>query len=393
MIKPMVTRQLRVLLIALFVYISPCNLAQATVFEQQELNQEEVIAVARPYSRGKYDLLIIRQIPGQKQCWSEIGANPVIIDPLLLNFDFTGSCERSTDSNGYSIRIDGEDYGLDYLLRIVERNGDLVLIGTHRVDTSRPEILVGRTNGIGQGLLKIVLNPGWRFTKRSYQGRALGHTYLTGDSKAMSSPITTTVSQNNPKSSENNQIVREYTFTAENATQPPNAATNPQNPQQWDSGNSTPPPILNTGAYPPSNTNNTTSLPPLTPTVTNSTTSLPPLTPPSTTTNNPIVPPPPPSAVNAQRRSLSEVLGSLNNTQTPTNALAQTPQLSNYRVLIEARSKNQQDQMKSLYPDAFPTNYNGRSLWQIGVFSTRTNADTALNSLTSMGLKGMVVPF
>ena len=29
---------------------------------------------------------------------------------------------------------------------------------------------------------KISLDPGWRFTKRTYQGRELGHVYLTYDS-------------------------------------------------------------------------------------------------------------------------------------------------------------------------------------------------------------------
>lgn len=35
---------------------------------------------------------------------------------------------RSTDSNGYSIRIADSDLGLDYRLSIVERDQDLVLV-------------------------------------------------------------------------------------------------------------------------------------------------------------------------------------------------------------------------------------------------------------------------
>ena len=81
--------------------IIPWLAADASLFYEQEVNQEEFMAIARPYGGNKYDLLIIRQIPGKRQCWAEIQSNSVTtIDPLLLNFNFAGSCQRSTDSNG-----------------------------------------------------------------------------------------------------------------------------------------------------------------------------------------------------------------------------------------------------------------------------------------------------
>ena len=161
------------------------NPAPAVTFDQQEIEQSQVIAIARPYGDGQYDLLVLQQIPGQRQCWSEVGNNPTTVEPLLLNFDFTGICDRSTDSNGYSIRLDGQDYGLYYLLRVVKRNGELVLVGTPRTDSTKPEIVVGTTKGITPGFLKISLAPGWRFTRRAYQGKVLSHIYLTGDSNAI----------------------------------------------------------------------------------------------------------------------------------------------------------------------------------------------------------------
>ena len=142
---------------------------QAVDFQQQEVEQNQFVAIARPYGGNKYDLLILRQIPGKRQCWQESGSNPVVIDPLLLNFDFTGSCERSTDSNGYSIRLNGQDLGLDYLLRVVERNSELVLVATSRRNGNSEEITIGRTRGLSQGLIKIDLDGGWRFSKRAYQ--------------------------------------------------------------------------------------------------------------------------------------------------------------------------------------------------------------------------------
>jgi hypothetical protein len=158
--------------------------AQSATFDEQEVDQAAVIAVARPFSDTKFDLFIVEQIPGKKQCWSESGSAPSIVEPLLLNFDFTGNCRRATDSNGYSIRLDDRDLGLEYILRLVERNGELLLVGTPRTP-KMPEIVVGRTRGVQRTFMKIVLDPGWKFTKRSHQGKTVGHFYFSGDRAAI----------------------------------------------------------------------------------------------------------------------------------------------------------------------------------------------------------------
>ena len=158
--------------------------AKAYTFSETTVDQNKVIAIARPYGQGKYDLLVIEQIEGKRNCWKEQGQNPVLIDPLLINFDFTGICRRSTDSNGYSIRLDGNDLGLDYLLRIVNRNGELQLVGTPR-SNNYSEIVLGTTQGLASGFMKINLYSGWQFTKRTYQNKVLGHFYLSGSQVAI----------------------------------------------------------------------------------------------------------------------------------------------------------------------------------------------------------------
>jgi N-acetylmuramoyl-L-alanine amidase len=185
--------RLAVLVTAVFTNIIPFNSVKASTFDEQPIDQTKVIAIARPYGSNKYDLLVIEQIPGKKACWQESGSQPVLVEPLLLNYDFTGICRRSTDSNGYSIRISGKDYGLDYLLRLIERNGELVLIGTNRANPSQ-EIVVGTTQGLSKGFLKIILNPGWQFTRRTFQGRALGHFYFSRDQVPSGSEGSTSVS-------------------------------------------------------------------------------------------------------------------------------------------------------------------------------------------------------
>ncbi|MDJ0533708.1 MAG: DUF3747 domain-containing protein [Xenococcaceae cyanobacterium MO_207.B15] len=160
--------------------LAPCGITQASSFGEQEVYGEDFVVVATPYRHG-YNLMIIEQIPGQRKCWNEIGANPTIVDPLLTNFDFTRACRRSFDSNGYSIRLEGRDLGMDYLTNIVEKNGELHLIGIPR-DPSLPKLRIGRTYGLSSGSLKIILNPSWRLTRRTYGRKVTQHIYLSKNS-------------------------------------------------------------------------------------------------------------------------------------------------------------------------------------------------------------------
>ncbi len=165
-------------------------------FTESALDQSKVAAIARPYGEGKFDLLVIEQVPNKKQCWSESGSGPVMINPLLLNFDFTGHCRRATDSNGYSVRIDGQDYGLEYLLRVVPRGNELMLVATPR-NPKLPELVIGSTQGLQSGFMKIQLYPGWQFTKRTFNNKPLGHFYFSGSQANIQVP-----SSQPPKSSQ-----------------------------------------------------------------------------------------------------------------------------------------------------------------------------------------------
>jgi len=156
----------------------------ASQFGQKEVDQSQFEAIASPYQSGQaHQLLVVEQVTNARPCWSEAGAAPTLIDPLLLQFDFTGICGRSTDANGYSIRMNGEDLGLKYSLRVLRRDNDLVLVGASR-DRGGQEIVVGRANGMTTNFAKITLDPGWRFTKRTLGDRTLGHVYLTYDGNA-----------------------------------------------------------------------------------------------------------------------------------------------------------------------------------------------------------------
>jgi hypothetical protein len=190
--------------------------------------------------------------------------------------------------------------------------------------------------------LKINLEPGWRFTKRTYQGKELAHVYLSGDTQAIkATPQPNDTASIPPKPPASNVLV----FTA--PTTPTTAA---------------PPP-------PPVVTPNT--LPPL---------------PPPPGANRAVVPPPPPGA----RKNLGDVLGSLNGTNPPP---ANPAPSKGFRVVAQTQTPQQQSQLRSLYPEAFRTSLNGISVWQVGVFSTAEKANQVLKGLTQAGLSGNVIAF
>jgi N-acetylmuramoyl-L-alanine amidase len=152
---------------------------QAGIFSHAEIAPDRIVAVASPYGEGMHQLLVIQQISDDRNCWREFGQGPIEVDPLLVNFDFTNICGRSLDSNGYSIRMNNQDLGWRYSLRITRRDGDLHLVGVPTGNNNAPELLIGRVGGTVEGFAKLQLMPGWRMTQRTYQGDRLGHIYFT----------------------------------------------------------------------------------------------------------------------------------------------------------------------------------------------------------------------
>jgi len=183
MIKPLLRFGLTALTATLFGATGRIPLVQAATFGQQEVDQSKLIAIAAPRGNtGAYQLLILEQTSAQRPCWSESGSNPTVVEPLLLTFNFTGICDRKTDSNGFSIRMGGEDLALNYNLRVVRTTNDLVLIGYPSRDRNAPIIEIGRAYGVIPGeFAKITLNPNWRFAKRTFGEKTLGHIYLASD--------------------------------------------------------------------------------------------------------------------------------------------------------------------------------------------------------------------
>ncbi|NMG08492.1 hypothetical protein DP117_16950 [Brasilonema sp. UFV-L1] len=63
-----------------------------------------------------------------------------------------------------------------------------------------------------------------------------------------------------------------------------------------------------------------------------------------------------------------------------------------YRVVVEVQNEKEQELIKFLAPNAFRTVWRGKGVMQIGVFSTRNNADSIIKILDNNGLKAVVEP-
>ncbi|MBF2055966.1 MAG: hypothetical protein IGQ45_01835 [Cyanobacterium sp. T60_A2020_053] len=63
-----------------------------------------------------------------------------------------------------------------------------------------------------------------------------------------------------------------------------------------------------------------------------------------------------------------------------------------FRVLVGVKNSSEETRLKSLYPNAFRTTHQGQTLWQIGVFSNRQNADNAAQPLKGAGLNPIITP-
>ncbi|HEY9818562.1 MAG TPA: DUF3747 domain-containing protein [Candidatus Obscuribacterales bacterium] len=357
--------------------------AIAVEFEQQSVPAEDFILVASPVGEN-HQLLLLQQLSSERACWSEQNG---VVDLLLTSFDFTGICGRSTDSNGYSVRMAGQDLGMDYSLRLMRSSDSLVLMAVPDRDRSAPSFAIGQTNRITTGFAKIYLYPNWYISQRAFNGQTLGHFYLTHEQDLRSTIAAAPqreLSATLPPSAE--PVVRpdlsapamEPEAVVEPALVPAPVAVAPPAPAAptqpatdgWIEFGQTPTQL---GAAPP----------PQPPT---------PTPPPIVQGAPPVLPPPTPLE---PVPNMTPPLG--NTTLVPNVAVAApSPQAAvlgfNYRVIVNTTSSQQEAQVRSLVPDAFRTNLNGRTVMQAGLFEDRTAADQLQRSLSSQGLSASVLP-
>lgn len=418
--------------------LSPAAL-QAAQFEQQEIDQSRFIILAAPGGDIGYKLLILEQLNDKRPCWSETEGSPSNVDPLLLSFDFTGICNRIVDSNGFSVRTAGEDQGLQYSLRILRQDNDLVLVAASNTQRNT-YVEIGRTNGLPGGFSRIVLDPGWRLTRRAFNGRPVGHVYLTYDQ-----PIESllAVGQRNGG-----------TFRPSSPVQQPNSFPNSIPPENQETPGVIPvpslPPAAPDGTIAPPRGNSQPSGPAI---------------PQSGNLGGPSIVLPPPSSPDPAAAPIALPGGSIptnqgaagntagpnsgNQAVQPTtgsrpvqsstsgsvddatvsstgrrfpaslrrNAASSTPtstaqagdrtssensvsaaatdpaaQSETYQVVVVADNAEAQDKVRAVVPNAFLTTINGQVVMQVGMFRDRQDADQLQQRLSLEGLPTAVIP-
>ena len=166
--------------------IASTSVAFAQDYGQQAIGSDRVVAIAEPVSNGRfYKLLILEQLSDQRACFEEEEGSPTTVEPLLLNFDFSGICGRSSDSNGYSLRIGSEDLSRRYRLQVTRRGDNLVLVALPGALPGRggdlPVLEIARSNGVANDFVKLTLDPGWEMSRRTLSGNAQGHIYLSNE--------------------------------------------------------------------------------------------------------------------------------------------------------------------------------------------------------------------
>lgn len=348
--------------------------ANGTLFGAKDLTPGVVVAIAVPLSGGEaYNLVILEQLNQNRDCWQEQGNFPTVIDPLLLQFDFTGICGRSTDSNGYSLRLGNQDMAWRYSLRLVKEQGTVVLKAFDVENPWRSPLEVGTTGGLAAGMLKIQLNPGWRMAKRTYEDKVLGHVYLMNDQPAdqliAAAPqraFVPTVS-----GSQTNNKVADKSFTGAETVQifvPPYQEPPSRPTETLVATTAVPTQAITVPTAPTLITSsanaNVLPVPQRSiPTYTSSNTGMV-----SLTESSQQLPPPPNST------SLAQSLG------------------LRYRVVVDAQTPEQKDRLKEIIPDAFHTWVGDRRMMQAGAFAQEFEAQDLQMRLGEIGLNAQIIP-
>lgn len=358
--------------------------AIATTFSNTQVDQSRFVVLG---SAGGSRLTILEQVSNARACWQESSNGTV--DALMTRFDFTGICARATDRNGYSVRVGGQDLGLQYTLRTVTQ-GNQIILYAQPSRGSAGTLEIGRSRSAASGFNRIHLNPGWYLSRRVFNGQPLGHLYLTNDLS-----LAALTSASRPI-----------------ATNPAPVTPRPTTPAP------SPVPIVVTPAPQPSRPIGTTPVeipvpPPASGVVVTRPTPapVPPSTGSPTIVNGIPLPPPPPSVSAPESVAVLPVpsLPPMPLGQTPPGQVGSArppvftgaPQPSSplasalgfsFRVVVNGSSPDVQTRVRSIVPDAFRTVINGQIVMQAGLFRDRATADQMLQRLSNANLQAAVVP-
>ncbi|NES71850.1 MAG: DUF3747 domain-containing protein, partial [Okeania sp. SIO2D1] len=162
--------------------------------EVSEVNQLNFIPLAAPLgSTGNYELVIVEQLYDQYACWVEDNSEAVRVRLLNHSISARNFCRVTKSDRHHSILLDNEDLTRRYRLKLIEDDGQLVLVGSLAEDAEAFPVEIGRTRSIAEGYQKIFLNPGWRFTRNTEENNTTADIYLTGEVATIETPLPSTL--------------------------------------------------------------------------------------------------------------------------------------------------------------------------------------------------------
>lgn len=145
-------------------------------FGSTRVDESDLLVVAVPGTASiPYRLYIVEQVGTGRDCWTfaDSGDGRSHVNALWNTFDFSGVCRLQRDSNGYAVRLAGQDVGSGVRFEVNERGGNLMLQVSPSI-VSRQRFTIGRSNGISPtGFTRLQLDPGWFLSKRTFEGQVV----------------------------------------------------------------------------------------------------------------------------------------------------------------------------------------------------------------------------
>lgn len=98
-----------------------------------------------------------------------------------------------------------------------------------------------------------------------------------------------------------------------------------------------------------------------------------------------------------RRRSLREIMVFDRPNPSSTNNNSNITAVNNsnggaFRVFVKANNATEESRVKEIYPEAFRSNHQGMTVWQVGLFSNRENAEQAAEPLRNIGFTPILTP-
>ncbi len=148
------------------------------LFSSAPVEPSSFAVLARPVANDDWTLVVLEQLRARPFCWTPRPDG--LVDPTLNRFNFTGICGRFIDSNGFSVRIQDNDLGHTYRMRLQQKGNEVQLLAAS--PSQAAELLVGRGTVPRRDrdlFVALQLEPGWTLRRRVFGDRSLSHIYFS----------------------------------------------------------------------------------------------------------------------------------------------------------------------------------------------------------------------